>query len=475
MWAATAASLVDCAWVRLTSAEVWCVCVYVCGSRTVACQVLISRVWGCAGPKFPFQEKHGQKEKPKKEGKQLARKNKWARLADGLVQAFFFFSPKCRWNWIKVACVWKVDGLFGQTVLLLSPFRSRCTFASSLTLTNHFLKICTGKLKLFPCWKFKKTSLSETTLMSSLESAASSAASKLPGGISSSRLLEKQKIAAVTVSNAGIGRGFESLPRAGTENVRQNSSEHIRRCSRCSRGERKFHLKRVPVFQTRCNHSAKNNIKCRFSLCWRAAAREAITYWNLLVIHVVYAEKLAFILICIHIFTVKKSLKIQFLYIFLQFGFIYRPALWWRPFFFFSSVVPVTAGFLFPPPHRSGWHTCRKERKSLPKRCILDLNFAPPSRRFVSFTGIWFIRGGGGEGEVPGKEPTRHTWSFYLKTGLKTLGRSAEPWGRSHTCLTPWRRKTARRVCMRFLLTWRQECCFFWRVSTANKSETSQV
>lgn len=31
---------------------------------------------GCAGPKFPFQEKQGQKEKPKKEGKQLAHKNK---------------------------------------------------------------------------------------------------------------------------------------------------------------------------------------------------------------------------------------------------------------------------------------------------------------------------------------------------------------------------------------------------------------
>lgn len=139
---------------------------------------------------------------------------------------------------------------------------------------------------------------------------------------------------------------------------------------------------------------------------------------------------------------------------------------------FFQSVVPVTAGFLFPP-HRSGWHTCRKERKSLPKRCILDLNLAPPSRRFVSFTGIWFIGGGGRE--VPGKETTRHTWSFYLKTGLKTLGRSAEPWGRSHTCLTPWRRKTARRVCIRFIHTWREECCFFWRVSSANKSETSQV
>lgn len=181
MWAATAASLVDCAWVRLTSVEVC-----VCGTRAVACQVLISRVWGCAGPKFPFQVKQGQKEKPKKEGKQLARKNKWARVADGLVQAFLFFSPKCRWNRTKVACVWKVDGLFGQTVLLLFSFRSRKS--SSLLHVCIFTHINKPFLKnALANWNFShvensKASLSETALMSSLESAASSAASKLPGG-----------------------------------------------------------------------------------------------------------------------------------------------------------------------------------------------------------------------------------------------------------------------------------------------------
>lgn len=79
-------------------------------------------------------------------------------------------------------------------------------------------------------------------------------------------------------------QGFQSRPRAWTENV-SITQNRVRRCSRCSRGERKFHLKRVPVFHTRYNHSAKNNMKCRLSLCWRAAAREAGTDWGLPVIH----------------------------------------------------------------------------------------------------------------------------------------------------------------------------------------------
>lgn len=51
----------------------------------MACQDPISRVWGCAGLKFPFQGKQGQKQKLTKEGKQLAYKT---RVADSLVQAF---------------------------------------------------------------------------------------------------------------------------------------------------------------------------------------------------------------------------------------------------------------------------------------------------------------------------------------------------------------------------------------------------
>lgn len=270
----------------------------------------------------------------------------------------------------------------------------------------------------------------------------------------------------------GLAEVFSPFPEPGQRMFSRTPQNIIRRCSRCSRGERKFHLKHVPVFQTRCNHSAKNNIKCRFSLCWRAAAREAITYWNLLVIHIVSAEELAFILICVHIFTVKPTLKIQFLYIFLQFW-LHLPssALMTAFFFFFQSVVPVTAGFLFP--------LTDLDDISAERRGSLCLNGA-----FLIWTSLlrvaalWALLAsgllGGVGGEVPGKE-TRHTWSFYLTTGLKTPGRSAEPWGRSHTCLTPWQRKTARRVCIRFIHTRREECCFFWRVSTANKSETSQV
>lgn len=70
-----------------------------------------------------------------------------------------------------------------------------------------------------------KTSHPEMMVMSSAGRAANSALSELLGGISSSRLLEKQKIAAVTVSNLGIGRGLWSVPRAWTIlNI-------IRRCS----------------------------------------------------------------------------------------------------------------------------------------------------------------------------------------------------------------------------------------------------
>lgn len=69
-------------WLCLGAFDVCGVCV-LCVTRTVACQVLISRAWGRAGQKFLFQEKQGQKEKPKRQGKQLAHKNKWARVADG--------------------------------------------------------------------------------------------------------------------------------------------------------------------------------------------------------------------------------------------------------------------------------------------------------------------------------------------------------------------------------------------------------
>lgn len=54
---------------------------------------------------------------------------------------------------------------------------------------------------------------------------------------------------------------------------------------------------------------------------------------------------------------------------------------------------------------------------------------------------------GGGGGNL-GKE-ARQAWILYRSTGLKTLGRSAEPWGSlSDTRVTPWQRKTARKVCI---------------------------
>lgn len=46
--------------------------------------------------------------------------------------------------------------------------------------------------------------------------------------------------------------------------------------------------------------------------------------------------------------------------------------------------------------------SAERRGKSLPKRCILEPNFAPPSLRFVSFTGVWFTGGG----KISVKKPT---------------------------------------------------------------------
>lgn len=133
----------------------------------------------------------------------------------------FFFSPKSRWNRSKMAWDWSVDGLFGQTVLLLFSFRWHksssmgrmflcCIFASSLRLTNPLKKKKKKRkclLNLFLSWKFPNFSPRDDADGNN-RTRSQFCCDYTSWGISSLCLLEKQKITAVTVSNSGIGRGF---------------------------------------------------------------------------------------------------------------------------------------------------------------------------------------------------------------------------------------------------------------------------
>lgn len=103
---------------------------------TVACQVLIGRVWVCTLCKFPFPEKLGQKEKPKRG--ETAGQRVEVQIFDGVVVGFlswflFYFFYCWHHFWTnKHISFWKCRGL---TIIYFFFLYYFCfTFAEALLL-----------------------------------------------------------------------------------------------------------------------------------------------------------------------------------------------------------------------------------------------------------------------------------------------------------------------------------------------------
>lgn len=144
-----------------------------------------------------------------------------------------------------------------------------------------------------------------------------------------------QKIAAVTVSNSGIGRGVWSVPRARTGNVLLSLYT----------GKKEIPTKTCSCLPNYMQPFCQERyINCRFfSFFQPAAARQETTYRNLLLIHSLLVEELDFILFAL-IFSdlnqpCRSSVSVS----------ASRTVECSGDGFFFQSVIRVTAGFLFPP------------------------------------------------------------------------------------------------------------------------------
>lgn len=112
-------------------------------------------------------------------------------------------------------------------------------------------------------------------------------------------------------------------------------------------------------------------INCRFFLFQPAAARQETTYWNPLLIHSLLVEELDFILFALIFSDLNQpcrssvSVSASFTVECSDDG-------------FFSVSHPSNSWFSFPPPHRSGWHKCRKEGKSLPVHSLSEFHSSEP-------------------------------------------------------------------------------------------------